>query len=325
MRKRICLFAVTPLILCLGPPAHAQASPSAVEPAAQPSQGLETVPRVPGIATFFRGFNAGINYSGVHNSSAGWYSVATPAVNYTFSRHFSGDASASLYFGRQVQSFDPATGSTILVADSVDASDSIFGFHASFRPAGFQNVTSASLSAPTGDRSAGLGTGRVTFDFTNHTERYYRRLGLLVDLGGGDSSGLFNSMVSRDYNSLGALAHFLAGAAYWFRDRAYIESVLYEQLPIGGQKVYSDVPAPPGSQPPPPVLTGGGVSEDNGVTTFVGAPISPNITFSSYYNRSLRQHQDTVSFGFTYVLHGSHNNEESLVDRALREAEKPSQ
>jgi hypothetical protein len=42
---------------------------------------------------------------------------------------------------------------------------------------------------------------------------------------------------------------------------------------------------------------------------------------SCYYNRSLRQHLDTVSFGFTFLLRGKPKNRLSMVDRALREAE----
>jgi len=35
-----------------------------------------------------------------------------------------------------------------------------------------------------------------------------------------------------------------------------------------------------------------------------GFPLTHHVTLSGYYNRSLRQHLDTVSFGVTYVLCG---------------------
>jgi len=46
------------------------------------------------------------------------------------------------------------------------------------------------------------------------------------------------------------------------------------------------------------------VAEDNGFTTMAGFPLTHHVTLSGYYNRSLRQHLDTVSFGVTYVLCG---------------------
>jgi hypothetical protein len=63
------------------------------------------------------------------------------------------------------------------------------------------------------------------------------------------------------------------------------------------------------------------VNEDNGFTTFVGIPLTDYITLSGYYNRSLRQHLDTVSFGMTYVIRGTSRKRLSMIDKALREAE----
>jgi hypothetical protein len=67
------------------------------------------------------------------------------------------------------------------------------------------------------------------------------------------------------------------------------------------------------------------VSEDNGFTVFMGLPFTRNVILNGYYNRSLRQHVDTVSLGMTYVLRGRPKNRLSMIDRALREAEAASQ
>jgi hypothetical protein len=45
------------------------------------------------------------------------------------------------------------------------------------------------------------------------------------------------------------------------------------------------------------------------------------ISLSGYYNRSLRQRLDTVSFGVTYILRGTSRRKLSMIDKALREAE----
>src|SRR4051794_37119915 len=92
--------------------AHAQATAvSGVAPGRAP-QKIQNVPRVPGLSTVLEGLNAGVSYSAVHSSAVGWYTVGTPAVNYTFSRRYSVDASTSIYFNRLVENTDPATAAT---------------------------------------------------------------------------------------------------------------------------------------------------------------------------------------------------------------------
>jgi hypothetical protein len=100
---------------------------------------------------------------------------------------------------------------------------------------------------------------------------------------------------------------------------------------MGDQKVYriverddaaranEDDPTP--TPTPIPIPNVSKVNEDNGFTTFAGVPINNYFSLSGYYNRSLRQHLDTVSFGVTYILRGTPKRRLSMIDRALREAE----
>jgi hypothetical protein len=285
------------------------------------SKVVEAVPRVPGVGMRFSGFNAGVTYSAVHNSSVGWYTVLTPAVNYTFSRHLSGDVSTSLYFHRLIQNTNPVTaGTRYLVVDEASAGDTLIGLHATFLPRELLNTVSLYLTAPSGDRSSGVGTGRMTLDLSNHTECYYKRVGFLLDLGGGNSSNVFNNLVMRNYSSVGKLMHFQSGVLVWLPAHAYLESAAYEQLPVGGQTIYSSVDLQ--NAPLPPPIMAGTFAEDNGFINYVGVPLTDHLTLSGYYDRSLRRHSDTVSFGVTYVLRGNRWKKSlSLIDRALREAE----
>jgi hypothetical protein len=332
IRWIVCLASSAALCLQL----HAQVTAAAGIAPVHVTENIQAIPRVPGVSTLLDGFNAGVTYSSIHSSSVGWYSVVTPAVSYTFSERFSADASTSIYINRPIENTNPATkAAQPLVTDGADAGDTLIGFHASFYPGSLTDIITASLTAPTGDRSKGLGAGQVTYDFNNHTERYYNRLGFLVDLGIGNSSGLFNDLVVQDYTSVGTLAHFQAGAVFWLPRRTYIEAVAYEQLPLGSQTVYravqrgEDVRANDDDgggnnpNPPPPVaVTVSTASEDNGFTTFVGIPLVDHITLSGYYNRSLRQRLDTVSVGVTFVLRSKPSKRSmSMIDRALREAE----
>ena len=308
--------------VCLGAKAQiANRAETAVLPNAPTP---ENVPRVPGVSTLFHGLNAGLTFSAVHDSSLGWYSVATTAVSYAISPHYSTDASVSIYPYRMVPNAStmPPPGD-LLVPTHWDLGDTWFGVHASFKPDKMQSTTTLSMTVPTGNRTDGLSTGRVTFDLSDHLERYFGKMGGLFDVGGGDSSELFNRLVTRDYTSLGPIAHFQAGVIAWLPRRSYIQSLAYEQLPIGDQKVYTTLTMPGPSGPSQTVVTGRKVSEDNGFTTSVGIPLTPHITFLSYYNRSLRLHLDTVSTGVTYVFRGTPlKTEPSLIDRALAEGER---
>ena len=99
---------------------------------------------------------------------------------------------------------------------------------------------------------------------------------------------------------------------------------MYRTVPRDGSK--EDEKAGPGEggnpQPPTTVATTvTTVAEDNGFTTFLGIPVNSHVLLSGYYNRSLRQRLDTVSFGVTFVLRGAPKKRLSLIDKALREAE----
>jgi hypothetical protein len=288
---------------------------------------LEKVPRVPGMSSLTRGVNGGITYAGVHNSTIGWYDVIVPAVSYSFSERYSVDASATIYLHRLVQDMDlTALPSQRLVLDVGDSGDTVIGLHGSFHPKMFDDLATVSLTVPTGNRTNGLGTGRVTFDFNNRMERFFGRKGVHLDLGIGDSAAVANSLLMRDYNTLGALAHFETGAAIWLKRYGFVQASAYEQFPIGDQKVYQLVPfgsdtSGSDSSQATEVLISRGLSEDNGLTASFGIPVTSHLLFSGYYNRSLRQHQDTVSFGMTFVVRSLPGRRRlSMIDRALREA-----
>jgi hypothetical protein len=294
----------------------------------QQSKSVVTVPRVPGLTTLLNGMNVGVAYSSVHNSAIGWYSVLTPAMNYTFSRHYSADASASVYLHRRVlQSTTPAATQQLVVQEGT-AGDTLLGFHATYMPGALLDTVSAYLTAPTGDRSAGLGTGKVTYDIANHTERYLERyhnqLGFLLDLGGGNSSNVVNSALNRNYSSVGGLAEFQTGTILWLPKDSYFEAIAYEQLPIGSQTVFTSDGPHEGF--PQRSVTGSDFAEDNGFVTFAGIRLAEHFTLSGYYNRSLRRKSDTVSFGITWVLRRrAMDAEDSMIERAIREAEKGNQ
>jgi len=266
------------------------------------------------------GFDASMTLTGVHDSSIGWYNVLTPTVSYIFTPRFSADAGFSVYPYRlaQNQNQNPPPGQT-LIATHGSVSDLSIGFHATTYPRNFQNTTTLSMTAPTGNRADGLGVGRATFDFSNYMQRYVKRGGLLLETGVGDSAGLFNRLVPDQDTSLGPLAHFQTGFFVWGKGRSYLQTVAYEQLPIGDQKLYTTLTRP--GFPNQTVVSGRKVGEDNGLTTSIGIPLSSHLTMTTVYNRSLRLHLDTFSTGITFSFRG--RSTLSRIDEALREAERP--
>ncbi|WP_089409367.1 hypothetical protein [Granulicella rosea] len=285
--------------------AHAQLTPTPTTHTPQPiasdaATPASEVPQVPGIPTWLRGFNGGVTFSGVHDSATGWSTIFTPAVGFSANSLFSTDISIPIYMFRLAESTSPnPKPDAQLIPLRGDVGDMIFGFHFQFNPRGLDYLATVSATAPTGDEIFGLTSGRATFDLTNHFEHNFNHVTPSLELGIGDSSTLANRLVQKNYTSLGPLAHFQIGASVpLWRGISYDLSA-YEQLPIGDQKIYTSTTR---RHVTTTVVTGHNVTEDNGFTTSLDIPFDGHTTFATYYNRSLRLHDDTVSIGLTYVL-----------------------
>jgi len=276
-----------------------QSSAQAVLPLATASSSEQSeVPDVPGLAAALRGLNGGITLSALHDSITGWATLATPAIGYNVNDHFNIDITVPIYFYRlaESRSLRPKHNAQ-LVNQRAEVGDVVFGLHGLLdsKFVGYQ-VTGA-VTAPTGDKAYGLTSGRVTFDVTNHFERAFRKITPTLDIGIGDSSTLVNRLVTKNYTSLGPLAHFQTGLGITLFHDISFESDAYEQLPVGDQKTYG-----PSRKGKATVVTGRNITEDNGFTSSLDIPLDRHTTFSTYYNRSLRIRSDTVSVGITYVL-----------------------
>src|SRR5262249_3695528 len=71
-------------------------------------------------------------------------------------------------------------------------------------------VATITGTAPTGDTSTGISTGRATADFNNRLEFDLGPITPMAELGIANSNALIN-MVKRPYSTLGALSHFKGG------------------------------------------------------------------------------------------------------------------
>jgi len=291
------------------------------EPSTSATQSLpgdaQDVPEVPGLSDTLHGWNAGITISGVHNSTTGWATLATPAIGYSFNDVFSIDATIPIYFYRlaESRSTHPKPNAQ-LVNQRGELGDVVLGFHAQFVPHSIQYQLTGLVTAPTGDEAYGLSTGRVTFDLSNLFQRTYGRFTPDLEIGAGDSSTLVNRTVTKDYTSLGPLAHFQLGLGIELFRGITFESDAYEQLPIGDQKIYG-----PSRHGNATVVVGHNVTEDNGFTNALDVPVDSHITFSGYYSRSLRLHYDIAGVGITLVMRPTSTVEDTPMDDLFRPSE----
>ena len=290
-------------------PAAASEKPLVPTPAPLSTDSADD-PQVPGLSSPLNGWNAGLTITAVHQSTTGWATIAIPAVGYSFSDIFSVDATIPIYMYRLAESRSThPKANAELVNQRGEPSDVVFGFHAQFIPRLFQYQVTAAVTAPTGDKVYGLTTGRVTFDLSNRFERSFGRFIPNLEIGAGDNTTLVNRIVNKNYTSLGPLAHFQVGLAVDLTRRMTFETDLYEQLPIGDQKIYG-----PSLNGKATVITGYNVTEDNGFTNVFDISIDSHTTLSGYYSRSLRRRTDTASVGITYVLRGAPPPEEESFD-----------
>jgi hypothetical protein len=315
-RHRHARFCV---VLLLSLPLLAQTQPEkstnqqTVAPQSLPADAHD-VPEVTGLSTSLHGWNGGATLSGVHSSTTGWATVFTPAVGYSFSDTFSIDATIPIYIYRLAQSRVPnPPPAQLLVSQRGETGDVVVGLNAQFAPRPFDYQLTGAFTAPTGDKDYGLSTGRVTFDVNNHFERTFGRFTPNIEIGAGDSSTLVNRVVTKNYTSLGPLAHFQAGLGIDLLRGIVFEADAYEQLPIGDQKIYG-----PSHNGRATVVTGHNVSEDNGFLSALDVPINSHVTFSGYYSRSLRLYTDTAAIGVSYVLRAAPADKDSSMDDLFR-------
>ena len=307
------------LLLLLALPLSAQAPHDTQQPPPPsvphpPLPDLQDVPDVPGLSDTLHGWNAGATISAVHSSVTGWATLATPAIGYSFNDIFSIDAEIPIYFFRLANTLSThPKPDDKLVPRRGEFGDIVFGLHAQFIPRLFQYEITGAFTAPSGDEKYGLTTGRVTFDISNLFQRTYGRFTPNVEMGGGDSTTLVNRTVTKNYTSLGPLAHFQVGLGIDFSHGIFFESDAYEQLPIGDQKIYG-----PSRNGKATVVTGHNVTEDNGFTNSLDVPLNRYITLTGYYSRSLRLHSDTSAVGISYVLRSLPPTEDSTIDELFR-------
>lgn len=262
-----------------------------------------------GVVPVQKGFNASLISSSQHDSANGWSNVITGSVAYRFNRAFSVDASSTvyLYLRSDRKAPDNATLAQTLAATKIYrgvTGDTVMGFHYTapeIRVAplgGMTDTLSFLLSAPTGSVTDNVGSGNPTFSVVNHLETGMF-LSPYLDLGISNGSRLQDRRVSKSQTTRGELANFAFGLTLELPRTTNLSLEVYELLPLGAQTIVQTTVRKGRTTR---TTTTEGLAEDNGFNTAFDIPLQPHLALSGFYSRSLRQHEDTVGFSFTYLL-----------------------
>ncbi len=305
----ICLLAAGCALVPYALPAHAaaivlatsapapdmtDAADEADEPLAEDFLALEG-PELPE-----NGFNASMLFSGLHDQQLGWAGFMQPAISWRFNHIFSADVTVPYYFYRLAYTYKNGVElNKPLTAHANEIGDTTIAGHMELHHAWLSETLTPAFNAPTGDAQYGLGTGRVTYVVMNDDEAAWRSSTFDLQLGVGDTSDLVNRRVERNYVTLGTLAYFQTGILQGVTRHLNLIADMYEQLPIGSQKVYTDVER---KDKKIAVQAANSNAEDNGFTATLDIPTAWHVEFTAYGNRSFRLQDTTIGVTMTFAL-----------------------
>jgi hypothetical protein len=254
-----------------------------------------------GIVPAAHGFNASLGTTSQHDASSGWSWILTPNLAYRFNKYFSLDAGVPLYGYVIIYGNVATTAKPVYAYNSRNGvfGDTMLSFEGDVNFATIDYTGTISLGMPSGNTEYGLGAGQPTFNLNQHFERTFERFTPDIELGYGDTSILVNQRVLKDYVAVGPLAHFQAGGSLDLPFNCSFEANAYEELPLERDLVYSTT-----GKGKKKVTTSTNIdpAEDNGFITSLDIPLTPNVTMSGFYNRSLRDHDDVAGFSFTFLM-----------------------
>ena len=182
--------------------------------------------------------DSGVTFVGRYSASyenLGQVHRLDPAIGYRFGARFAITAGVPFYFVRSSAGLG-TSGST--TANGIGNVYLNLRFAADNPAVDYWSV--ATVTAPTGDKSKGLSTGRVTIDWTNTFSREVGRVTPFVSLGVANAISDAPFWV-RPFSSLGLNAHAEAGGLLRTWGPTSIGASGYAVLPAGSQTVYSRI------------------------------------------------------------------------------------
>jgi len=317
----VCLCAVVPAQLFAQSITSTSSSPTPAPAASAPTAVSTAAASVGGIngpadaATFVKGFNASIVNASQHDSASGWSDIFTPDVSYTLNSHLGIDFSFPYYpyLDTYVTNGSLTAPKAKLVVVRNVIGDAITNIHITMSPTFMDYVLTVSGGFPIGNDTYGLSSEQYTYNFNNHFDKTLGIFSPEIELGFGDSSSLADHRVLTAQLNVGHLAYFMAGTSMDLPFNMSFTADAYEQMPVENLNSFRSVGTGRNKRS---ILTGTGPPEDNGFETNLDIPLNPHIVLSGFYNRSLRQHDDTAGFAFTFLLRAPKHKPETGPEAA---------
>lgn len=264
-----------------------------------------------------KGFSLYTQLEQTHDSSSNWSSVINETVSYDFNKVFAMGVGAPFYLSyNQLSTSSTTTGTMPTVQTLTPTYNSIGDVRLALKFTSptpiVRYVATVTGTAPTGDTSTGISTGRATADFNNRLEFDLGPITPMAELGIANSNALIG-MVKRPYSTLGALSHFKGGLSLPLGKALDVEFAGYENLPIGMQKLYSHLIAKSSSSgtgkssgskiyQQAASAVGTGIDEDNGFATGLNANLAKRLDLAFTYDHSVHQQLDTFAFSVGFRI-----------------------
>ena len=302
-RLHLAITALTLSLAFLPTLAYAQAitTGSAIEVLGGRTASATTNDAGPsGIIPFAKGFNASLGTTSQYDSGNGWASILTPGIAFRFNQSLSVNASIPIYASINVDSNTGTKAKPVYTSTTMHGvlGDASLAASLAAHPFLLDYNATLSLGLPSGNTAYGLGAGKTTYDFNNHFEKSFGIFSPDIEFGIGTSSSLIRPRVRKTYTSVGALAHFQAGTSIDLPLNLSFEVDAYEDLPLNLSTIYTAAR----SGKKATAATTAGNAEDNGFTTSLDIPLSGRTTVSGFYNRSIRNDDDTAGLSLTLLL-----------------------
>jgi hypothetical protein len=298
------LAPVFSIIVCLTMPACAIGQNPATPPPGQ-STGRQNGEGPSDI----KGFNEYENFRGMVNSFGSLLKLDS-TLGYDFNQHVGVFAGVPLYFA----SDSSGTPGQTRVRDA-GAGDVYFGVEAYAPGRAINYSTTLTVSAPTGNVGKGFSPGKPTIDWNNRFRHRFGRFTPFVAAGLGNTVP-DSELVTRNFISLGRVAHFEEGTEFQVVHRVYLGSSAYQIVPFGNQQVFNrfdtavphdgkEGPGPAGgpapNQPPPgdigqPSASGNDLTREHGFDAWLGFEPTHVLRLELGYSRSVTFALNSFSF-----------------------------
>jgi hypothetical protein len=263
-----------------------------------------------------RGTYGVLTILGAKDSVSGYSNVWTPAAGYDFARRFSVEAGIPYYalassaVQKVVVSRSGVGTETVNSSSTNLLGDVYLRLAGNFEPSdSVRYQLTARGTAPTGNTTYGISTGRATWNVNNHLEAGSARVIPYLEAGVGNSIA-DTAKYYRSYTTLGYIAPFAAGLNVDLSHHLSFDASTYYGLPFGDQKLYSrEVPSgtvlSSGNRRNRPILDqylsqgGAGLTEDHGFNGSLAFAPTERLVLSASYNRSIPDALDSAAISLS--------------------------